>query len=111
MRIDSSGNVGIGTNSPSGTLDVNGLSVPLLINSTNSNLYKILFRDNGVNRGYIGCGSTAVFSFANASASELMCIDSSGNVGIGTSSPIICKTSLDGQGWNMISEMEQLVHY
>jgi hypothetical protein len=104
MRITSTGNVGIGTSSPSGTLDVNGLSVPLLINSTNSNLYKILFRDNGVNRGYIGCGSTAVFAFADASASELMRIDSSGHLLVGTSNALAGVTSSSGKGISLRSE-------
>jgi hypothetical protein len=82
------GKIGIGTSSPTQALDVNGLSYPLVINSTNGNLYKIQFKDNGVGRGYIGCGSTAVFSFADASASEKMRIDSSGNVLVGTTSSI-----------------------
>jgi len=104
MRIESNGNIqfyedtgttakfywnavterlGIGTASPTQALDVNGASYPLVINSTTSNLYKIQFKDNGVNRGYIGCGSSAVFSFANASASELMRINTDGQVGLG----------------------------
>jgi len=79
--------LGIGTATPTQALDVNGLSYPLVINSTNGNLYKIQFKDNGVNRGYIGCGSSAVFSFADASALEKMRIDSAGNVGIGLTNP------------------------
>jgi predicted RecA/RadA family phage recombinase len=104
MRITSTGNVGIGTASPSQALDVNGLGVVLAINSTNSNLYKIVFKDNGVNRGYIGCGSTAVFAFADASASELMRIDSSGNVLVGTTSITAGVTSSSGKGISLRSE-------
>ena len=96
--------LGIGTASPTQALDVNGLSYPLVINSTNGNLYKIQFKDNGVNRGYIGCGSTAVFSFANASASELMRIDSSGNVLVGTTSITAGVTSSSGKGISLRSE-------
>ena len=74
MRIDSSGNVGIGTSSPQGILHVQGASSQLLLNYLGSNSY--LDSDNIIFRSY-----------ASASYPERMRIDSSGNVGIGTSSP------------------------
>jgi hypothetical protein len=96
--------LGIGTASPTQALDVNGLAYPLVINSTNGNLYKIQFKDNGVNRGYIGCGSTAVFSFADASASEFMRIDNLGNLLVGTTSITAGVTSSSGKGIALRSE-------
>ena len=77
MRIDSSGNVGIGTTSPSQLLHVNsstnnptgiGLQNSERYYSVRSNNFSLVFTDETV-------------------GSERMRIDSSGNVGIGTTSP------------------------
>jgi len=78
-----SGNLGVGTSSPSTKLDVEGTGVPVEINSSNSNTYKIQFADNGTVRGYIGSSSATPIRFADSSASELMRIDSSGNLLVG----------------------------
>ena len=96
MRIDSSGNVGIGTNSPisySGqtSLTINGTSVGRLdlqgtgtvfANSNNITLQGA-YGKNVVLDG----GTTAGIQFQVAT-SEKARIDSSGNVGIGTTSPV-----------------------
>ena len=75
MRIDSSGNVGIGTSSPSQKLDVNGsVNIP-----------------NDYSYGFGGAGSNTYISGNNASnnlrfntnGSERMRIDSSGNLLVG----------------------------
>jgi len=83
MRIDSSGNVGIGATSLSNKLTVNGDQV-LLANG------ELKFADATNNQVSTirnsGGSSTSQLEFLTAST-ERMRIDSSGNVGIGTASP------------------------
>jgi hypothetical protein len=99
MRIDSSGNVGIGTTSPSATLNVNGPSqftgggtFPV----SGSGIEIVGVVAGGINyiQTYDRTGNawqelninTGITVFSTQ-GSERMRIDSSGNVGIGTSSP------------------------
>jgi hypothetical protein len=82
MRIDSSGNVGIGTSSPNFTLDVEG-STGIKEGS------RLVWHDGSGNAAadiYADASDNLVFR-NTSSNSERMRIDSSGNVGIGTSSP------------------------
>jgi hypothetical protein len=86
MRIDSSGNVGIGTSSPSSQLEVSGSAGPLLkVTSTASGTPTafVYSSANGADFGSLTNHPARIY----VNNSERMRIDSSGNVGIGTSSP------------------------
>ena len=78
MRIDSSGNVGIGC-VPANTLHLAGTSATpsLRLGSTSLNYYWDIGRENATT------GDFVINSAANSSPAERMRIDSSGNVGIG----------------------------
>jgi len=87
MRIDSSGNVGIGTNAPTQKLNVRG---GRSVFQANSDLFSIQIEGGaGGGQYYIGATNEASPSlvFSNVGGAERMRIDSSGNVGIGTTTP------------------------
>lgn len=90
MRIDSSGNVGIGTTSPQRILDIQGASNPeIRLQSTDSTDPFLYFGDQvDAVRGGIGYDVSAdALQLRGYNNNTRMTIDSSGNVGIGTSSP------------------------
>jgi len=101
MRIDSSGNVGIGTASPGSALEVKRTSgnVQILVNYNGTNTGRIVAASNG--NFYIGtsvgAGSVVIGNTANADA---MTLDSAGNVGIGTTSPNAKLQVLSPGGWS-----------
>ena len=82
LRIDSSGNVGIGTTHADFKLDVGG---PIGLFESNN----IVWHDGtGTRAGQLGFTSGEVFTIKSSnSQTERLRIDSSGNVGVGTTSP------------------------
>jgi hypothetical protein len=89
MRIDSSGNVGIGTSSPACGLHIdnpdNGAITAIL--DTDNSAVKLVFRNTTETGNNIQIGADGSNLVALTGATERMRIDSSGRVGIGTSSP------------------------
>ena len=89
LRITSAGRVGIGTSSPSQKLHVketNTNTIVGIIGSSSTASY-ISFEDNGTTAGNVRCGSFGNDFAIRTGGSESVRINSSGNVGIGTSSP------------------------
>jgi hypothetical protein len=88
LRIDSNGNVGINTSSPNGKLTVsNGSGAQFEFfpeNSTDTNLFMNYDRTSSAYQNLQTRAATHQFLISD---SEKMRIDTSGNVGIGTSSP------------------------
>ena len=120
MRIDSDGNVGIGTTDPDAKLEVAGSAIiksngPILVlkdmdgGDVNSQTGFISYRDStDTERGYVGFGSSGTKNFGifnkidggivfgtGNNTGERMRIDPNGNVGIGTTSPF-AKLHLQG---------------
>ena len=99
INIDSSGNVGIGTTSPSSNLHVKGSGEILRLETTaTTGSNYINFNDADENKAFVGMASASDDSFSvwlakssnlrfATANTERMRIDSSGKVGIGTNSP------------------------
>lgn len=59
---------------------MSGTGITLKLNSTNSNAYKIEFRDAGNGRSRIGASSSHTFVVANTSNTNMFVVDTSGNI-------------------------------
>jgi hypothetical protein len=96
MRIASNGFVGIGTNLPGSTLDVEGDNANIILGGTGAHALSV---QGGLSNGRLGQDSEGFFFASdtngkvlklltnNGALNEWMRITSAGNVGIGTNSP------------------------
>lgn len=67
VRVDSSGNVGIGTNNPQTVLDTTGTGVIARFKSTNNNYVLSLLGNNASQQSFIGTTSAGDMTFATGS--------------------------------------------
>jgi hypothetical protein len=90
VRVDASGNVGIGTSSPSRRLHLSasGTDCGIRIDNTVSGRPTLLLYDNSQNLELINSSDTGYFAYRNGTGagSERMRIDSSGNLLVGKTS-------------------------
>jgi len=89
ITIDSSGNVGVGTTSPADILHVSKANGVSIFESPGVSSVGLRLRTNSTDRWQIGCPSASadLAIYTGAAATERLRIDSSGNVGIGTTTP------------------------
>lgn len=87
MLVDSSGQVGIGTASPNAILDVRRGDASGKIAEFHTSTGFGIELGSSQSEAYIQAGSSQALLFNTNGSNERMRIDSSGNVGIGTSSP------------------------
>jgi len=100
IKIQEDGNVGIGTGSPGGPMDVvsnvNGVAQRIRARSTDEyGLIEFVENDGSTAHGYIGTPAADTLAFFTNGLNERMRIKSDGKVGIGNSNPAF-KLDVDG---------------
>ena len=115
ITLDASGNVGIGTSSPSDLLHLVGDTKNIIIGNTSETKAGIVFQDYGVDVGQTASvkydsGANALVFCNNSSTTERMRIDSLGNVSINNGNLSFANGkgidfSADGNASGMTSEL------
>jgi len=85
--VETSGNVGIGTSSPAGTIEASDTNARVYITSDSSNNSTLTFRNSSYYWNTLLSGATGSYSLYNGSVR--MSIDSSGNVEVNTGNLVI----------------------
>jgi hypothetical protein len=75
-----SNRVGIGTTIPISTFHISGPGSPFVIDSSDSNDYKIALRNSGISTSYIGSGSGNLFSVADSSVTAMLQLTTGGQL-------------------------------
>jgi hypothetical protein len=87
MRIDSSGNVGIGATTVGAKLHLEDSGTGVVFLKTENTAGALLVGNNSAGNSYVSARTTGKPLIFETQSAEAMRIDSSGRVGIGTSSP------------------------
>jgi hypothetical protein len=100
LTILNGGNVGIGTNAPSGLLEIKGAYIgnsQLIINATGTS-GELRFSEDGVPKGFVWYGKTGNYmAFGRGSTTNSLFVDGAGNFGIGTTTPGSFKLAVEGK--------------
>lgn len=111
-RIDASGNLGIGTNSPGGNIHVNTTgNTSVVISAGSTGLSRLIFQGQVANnRGFIDYDNTTSVRamIFRTNEAEVMRLDASGNLGVGTNSPSR-RLNISGAGTNCAIRIDNTV--
>ena len=96
MRIDSTGNVGIGDDNPDGLLSIKGDGAQIIIDDTDAtDTPRLRLRESGATSGSIYTdGKELIF---DSGTTEKMRIDTDGNLGLGTTTPDLAYSTMGMQ--------------
>jgi len=111
LRVDASGNLGIGTNNPATRLDLGGGSLTLA-GSTAANARINLYRASASDLAAIGTesGGGITFTTGTSAPAERVRIDSSGNLGVGTLG-FTARGNLDISTGNLTTAQTRNLHF